>query len=57
MSRISLLQNSIEGIYAPISDANDATVDFISNGSKRIEFRTFGNQDWFLEKDLNLHQQ
>lgn len=50
MSRISTFAGTIDGIYAPISDRNDATVilsQLVQNG---INTNIYGSQDWFIAK-------
>lgn len=44
--------NSLEGIYAPISDKNDATVILSSLVLDSLYLPMYGNQDWFLAKGL-----
>jgi branched-chain amino acid transport system substrate-binding protein len=50
MTRISSIKNSIEGIYAPISDANDATAILSQMVQGGLDLELYGNQDWFLGK-------
>lgn len=50
MARISSIKNSIEGIYAPISDANDATAILSQMVQGGLDLELYGNQDWFLGK-------
>ncbi len=44
--------NSLDGIYAPISDKNDATVILSSLVLDSLYLPMYGNQDWFLAKGL-----
>jgi branched-chain amino acid transport system substrate-binding protein len=44
--------NSLEGIYAPISDKNDATVILSSLVLDSLYLPMYGNQDWFLAKGM-----
>jgi branched-chain amino acid transport system substrate-binding protein len=44
--------NSLEGLYAPISDKNDATVILSSLVLDSLYLPMYGNQDWFLAKGL-----
>ena len=44
--------NSLEGIYAPISDKNDATVILSSLVLDSLYLPMYGNQDWFQAKGM-----
>ena len=44
--------NSLEGIFAPISDKNDATVILSSLVLDSLYLPMYGNQDWFLAKGM-----
>ncbi|MDT3696360.1 MAG: ABC transporter substrate-binding protein [Ignavibacterium sp.] len=50
ISRISVLSNVIEGIYAPISDASDAGAILSQMVQNGLNVNLYGNQDWFLGK-------
>jgi|WetSurMetagenome_2_1015567.scaffolds.fasta_scaffold46727_2 branched-chain amino acid transport system substrate-binding protein len=50
MTRISLIANDIDGIYAPISDANDASAILSQMVQSGLDLELYGNQDWFLGK-------
>ena len=50
MSRISTVAGSLDGIYVPLSDKNDATVVLSSLVQSGINLRIFGSQDWFIAK-------
>lgn len=50
LNRISLIQNSIEGIYAPIADPNDAGAILSQMVQTGLDINIYGNQDWFLGK-------
>jgi hypothetical protein len=50
MTRISLIANDIEGVYAPISDANDASAILSQMVQSGLDLELYGNQDWFLGK-------
>lgn len=50
LSRISIVANSIDGIYAPISNANDATAVLSQMVQSGLDIQLYGNQDWFLGK-------
>ena len=52
VTRIASLANSIEGIYAPISDASDATAVLSQLVQSGLNLEIFGNQDWFLGKEF-----
>ena len=52
VSRIASLSNSIEGIYAPISDASDATAVLSQLVQSGLNLELYGNQDWFLGKEF-----
>ena len=44
--------NSLDGIYAPISDKNDATVILSSLVLDSLYLPMYGNQDWFQAKGM-----
>ena len=50
MSRISTFAGSLDGIYAPLSDQNDATVILSSLVQNGLNLKIFGSQDWFIAK-------
>ena len=50
LSRITTVAQSIEGIYAPISDPNDATTVLSQMVQSGLDIKIYGNQDWFLGK-------
>ena len=50
MSRIATFSSELEGIYAPISDRNDATIILSQMVQKGLSTRIYGNQDWFIAK-------
>lgn len=50
ITRLSSIINSIEGIYAPISDASDATAILSQMVQTGVDKAIYGNQDWFLGK-------
>lgn len=50
LSRISALVESIEGIYVPLSDKNDATVILSQMVQSGLNTALYGNQDWLLAK-------
>jgi branched-chain amino acid transport system substrate-binding protein len=50
LNRIAVIKNSIEGIYAPISDPNDANAILSQTVQSGLEINIYGNQDWFLGK-------
>ncbi len=50
MDRISSIVKSIEGLYAPISDGNDAKAILSQMVQSGINIDIYGNQDWFLGK-------
>lgn len=50
LNRIASLSNSIDGIYAPISDPNDATSILSQMVQSGLDVNIYGNQDWFLGK-------
>ncbi len=49
-SRISLFASEIEGIYAPITDRNDAMIILSNMVQKGLNTKIYGNQDWFIAK-------
>lgn len=50
ISRIALFASEIEGIYAPITDRNDAMVILSNMVQKGLSTKIYGNQDWFIAK-------
>lgn len=50
MSKISTLAGSIDGIYAPLSDKNDAAVILSSLVQNGLNLKIYGSQDWFIAK-------
>jgi branched-chain amino acid transport system substrate-binding protein len=50
MSRIASTSNTIEGIYAPISDGSDANAILSQMVQSGVNLEIYGNQDWFLGK-------
>jgi branched-chain amino acid transport system substrate-binding protein len=48
MSRIASISNTIEGIYAPISDGSDANAILSQMVQSGVNLEIYGNQDWFL---------
>lgn len=50
LNRIASMSNSIEGIYAPISDPNDANAILSQMVQSGLDINIYGNQDWFLGK-------
>lgn len=50
INRILSVANSIEGIYAPISDSKDATAILSQMVQSGLNMDLYGNQDWFLGK-------
>lgn len=52
ISKMLPFLNSLEGLYAPISDKNDATVILSSLVLDSLYLPMFGNQDWFLAKGM-----
>ncbi len=52
ISNMLPFSNSLEGLYAPISDKNDATVILSSLVLDSLYLPMFGNQDWFLAKGM-----
>ncbi|MEO8233220.1 MAG: ABC transporter substrate-binding protein [Ignavibacteriota bacterium] len=50
MDRISSMVKSIEGLYAPISDGNDAKAILSQMVQSGLNIDIYGNQDWFLGK-------
>lgn len=50
LSRISTLGGTIEGIYVPLSDKNDATVILSQMVQSGLNTTLYGNQDWLLAK-------
>ena len=50
MNRISSIVKSIEGLYAPISDGNDAKAILSQMVQSGLNLDIYGNQDWFLGK-------
>ena len=52
VTRIASLSTSIEGIYAPISDASDATAVLSQLVQSGMNLELYGNQDWFLGREF-----
>ncbi|MDP2363722.1 MAG: ABC transporter substrate-binding protein, partial [Ignavibacteria bacterium] len=52
VTRIASLSNSIEGIYAPISNPSDATAVLSQLVQSGLSMELYGNQDWFLGKEF-----
>jgi branched-chain amino acid transport system substrate-binding protein len=50
MTRIALVANSLDGIYAPISDGSDANAILSQMVQSGLNLKIYGNQDWFLAK-------
>ena len=50
MNRISSISKSIEGLYAPIADGNDANAILSQMVQSGLNLDIYGNQDWFLGK-------
>ncbi len=50
MTRISSISNSLEGVYAPISDGSDANTILSQMVQSGLNLEIYGNQDWFLGK-------
>lgn len=50
ISGISVFANSLDGIYAPLSNQSDATVILSSLVQYGLDLRIFGSQDWFIAK-------
>jgi len=50
LNRIASIRNSIDGIYAPISDPNDAAAILSQMVQTGMDVNIYGNQDWFLGK-------
>lgn len=50
MNRISSIVQSIEGLYAPIADGNDANAILSQMVQSGLHIDIYGNQDWFLGK-------
>lgn len=50
MTRISSISNSLEGIYAPLSDGSDANAILSQMVQSGLNLEIYGNQDWFLGK-------
>ncbi len=50
ISRISTFAGSLDGIYAPLSDQNDAAVILSSMVQSGLSLKIFGSQDWFIAK-------
>ncbi len=50
MSRISIYASSLDGIYAPLSDQNDASIILSSLVQSGLKLKIYGNQDWFIAK-------
>ncbi len=52
ISKMLPFANSLEGLYAPISDSKEATVILSSLVLDSLYIPLFGNQDWFLAKGM-----
>ena len=52
VNQILPFANSLDGIYAPISDNNDATVILSSLVLDSLYLPMYGNQDWFLASGM-----
>ena len=52
MTRISSVSNSLDGIYAPLSDGSDANAILSQMVQSGLNVKIYGNQDWFLGKGL-----
>lgn len=50
ISRIALISQSIEGIYAPLTDGSDANAILSQMVQSGLNLDIYGNQDWFLGK-------
>lgn len=50
ISRISIYASSLDGIYAPLSDQNDASVILSSLVQSGLNLKIYGSQDWFIAK-------
>ncbi|HCY76251.1 MAG TPA: hypothetical protein DHV28_10050 [Ignavibacteriales bacterium] len=50
VSRIALVSQSIEGIYAPLTDGSDANAILSQMVQSGLNLDIYGNQDWFLGK-------
>jgi branched-chain amino acid transport system substrate-binding protein len=50
MARITAISSLIDGIYAPISDGNDAKAILSQMVQSGLNIDIYGNQDWFLGK-------
>ena len=50
INRIASMSGLVEGIYAPISDPNDATALLSQMVQSGLDVNIYGNQDWFLGK-------
>jgi branched-chain amino acid transport system substrate-binding protein len=50
MTRIALVANLLDGIYAPISDGSDANAILSQMVQSGLNLKIYGNQDWFLAK-------
>ncbi len=50
MSGISVFANSLDGIYAPLSNQSDATVILSSLVQYGLNLKIFGSQDWYIAK-------
>lgn len=50
ISRIALFASEIDGLYAPLSDRNDAMIILSNMVQKGLNTKIYGNQDWFIAK-------
>lgn len=50
ISRIASISQSIDGIYAPLTDGNDANAILSQMVQSGLNLDIYGNQDWFLGK-------
>jgi branched-chain amino acid transport system substrate-binding protein len=50
MSRIATFAGSLDGIYAPLSNPNDAKIILSSLVQSGLNLKIYGSQDWFIAK-------
>lgn len=50
LNKIASVTKSLDGLYIPLSDKNDATIILSSLVQSGMNIRVFGNQDWFIAK-------
>ena len=50
IARIALISQSVEGIYAPLTDGSDANAILSQMVQSGLNLDIYGNQDWFLGK-------